>query len=70
MPVQHPSSLDSGGVVATVTDTLAERFPDHTREQIAELVTGVYTRLAGQSRITDHLAVLVQHEVIDLLRTS
>ena len=68
MPADMPVPTSPTHLVHVVTDNLAIRFPDLDRDEIQARVQAAYQRLAEGSRITDHLAVLVQHEVTEQLR--
>ena len=70
MPAELPVPGSPDVLVRTVTDVVAAKFPDHDRAEVETAVRRSYQRLAADSRIPDHLAVLVQHEVVDQLQRA
>jgi hypothetical protein len=70
MPADMPIPSSPEHLVRVVTDNISAKFPDLDRAQIQTRVQATYQRLAADSRISDHLAVLVQHETIEHLRAS
>ena len=70
MPADMPIPTSPEHLVRVVTDNIAAKVPDLDRDDIQARVQAAYQRLAAGSRITDHIAVLVQHEAIEQLRAS
>lgn len=68
MPVQTPSQPDGDTLIDTVTTAILARHPSFTRADVWAEVAASYHRLAPDSRIPDHLAVLMEHEATDRLR--
>lgn len=68
MPANTTSQPDVDQLLDTVTAAILTRHPQFTHAQVWAEVAASYHRLAPDSRIPDHLAVLVQHEATDRLR--
>ena len=68
MPAQAPSQPDGDELIDTVTAAILARHPAFTRPDVWAEVAASYHRLAPDTRIPDHLAILVQHEATDRLR--
>lgn len=67
----HPDvSDDAEQAMDTITAAILTRQPQFTYAQVHAEVTRSYQRLVVGSRITEHLPVLVQHEVLDRLRAT
>ena len=65
MPANTTSQPDVDQLLDTVTAAILTRHPEFTHAQVWAEVAASYHRLAPDSRIPDHLAVLVQHEATD-----
>jgi hypothetical protein len=70
MPTQPPFHPDGDQLVDTVTAAILARHPEFTHDAARVEVAASYHRLARDTRIPDHLAVLVQHEATDRLRDA
>jgi hypothetical protein len=51
-----------------IANSVATRLPGVDRRMVEPLVRETYERLAADSRITEHLAVLVEQDVVQRLR--
>jgi hypothetical protein len=69
MPANLPARL-ARPAGRRVTDVVAAKFPDRDRDDMETTVRNSYQMLAEDSRIIEHLAVLVQHEAIDQLHRA
>ena len=49
---------------------LSARFPETSRDHVAEVVGDVFTRLSAEAKIPDHLAALTQHHAQERLRAE
>jgi hypothetical protein len=54
--------------ITKIANSVATRLPDLDRHVVEPLVRETYERLAAGSRITEHLAVLVEQDVVQQLR--
>ena len=70
MPADTDVPISPGQLVRMVTDDLARRFVDCGRSDIEEKARACYGRLVDGARVTDHLAVLVEHDVANQLRAE
>jgi hypothetical protein len=70
MPADMAVPTSPDHPVREVTDSLARRFTGRSRVDIETRVRARYHRLAEAARITEHLAVLVEHDVPDQLRSE
>ncbi len=68
MPANMTAPASPEELVAAATDQLARRFRQADRTELRRRVRASYDRLARIARITEHLPVLVEHEVADQLR--
>jgi hypothetical protein len=57
-------------IIDAITNTILSRHPGFGRAAVRAEVTASYNRLEAGSRIPDHLALLVQHQVTDQLRRA
>jgi hypothetical protein len=67
-----PAHLDPTGSaeqsISKIATSVAARLPGLDRHTVEPLVRETYERLAADSRITEHLAVLVEQDVVQQLR--
>ena len=70
MPADMPVPASPDQLVQILTTNLSAKFPDIPRERVHATVQTTYQRLARGAKITDHLAVLVQHEAGEHLRAA
>ncbi len=68
MPADMPAPTSPEHLVQVVTTLVAEKYPDLDRRTVTAEVEASYQRLARDCRITDQMAVLVQHDTIESLR--
>ncbi len=70
MPTQTGPTDSPDQMMDTITTAILARHPDLNPQQVRVEVLATYTRLARTSRVTEHLPVLVQHQVTDRLRQT
>jgi hypothetical protein len=70
--VPMPANLDPTDSpeqsINKIANSVATRLPGQDRQTVEPLVRETYERLAADSRITEHLAVLVEQEVVQRLK--
>jgi hypothetical protein len=54
--------------ISKIANSVTARLPGLDRHTVEPLVRETYERLAADSRITEHLAVLVEQDVVQRLR--